>query len=386
MYEEFRISNFRNFSTLYIKDLANINLIAGRNNVGKTALLEALFVHAGMRNPELLWRINSFRGLGLVVDLSPNSAPPWDNAFHNFNLAKEIALSAVINNLGRKLEITIAVSQSHADIDSSIKSVFDQSDKHHANSANSTYGTHVAPNDIVSYRPRMSLQLRTVFKDVNSNDTQSSKYSLLVDSSGIRVEPQPPQPDFVAIFLGPRVRSPHDAERYTKLAVDGQQEILLNALKIIEPRLEKIELLQFGGNPTLFGKLAGIQKLVPLPLMGEGISHIASMVLSMSAARNGIVLIDEIESGIHYSVLESFWSAVANISSIFNVQVFATTHSLECIQSASKVFSGLEDKRAFALYRLERVAYKDALPEQVRAVRFGVEELHTALEHGWEVR
>jgi AAA15 family ATPase/GTPase len=60
MYTSFEITNFRCFDHLKLDNLARVNLIAGKNNVGKTALLEALFVHCGAYNPELAVRLNSF--------------------------------------------------------------------------------------------------------------------------------------------------------------------------------------------------------------------------------------------------------------------------------------------------------------------------------------
>jgi AAA15 family ATPase/GTPase len=59
MYQSFAVHNFRCFSTLAMADLERVNLIAGVNNVGKTALLEALFLHCGGYNPALaIWKIS----------------------------------------------------------------------------------------------------------------------------------------------------------------------------------------------------------------------------------------------------------------------------------------------------------------------------------------
>ena len=63
MYRSFSIKNFRCFDELTVEGMGRINLIAGKNNVGKTALLEALWVHGGAPNPELAVRVEAFRGL-----------------------------------------------------------------------------------------------------------------------------------------------------------------------------------------------------------------------------------------------------------------------------------------------------------------------------------
>jgi predicted ATPase len=58
MFTSFEAKNFRGFRDLVISELSRVNLIAGMNNVGKTSLLEALFVHCGAYNPELALTIN----------------------------------------------------------------------------------------------------------------------------------------------------------------------------------------------------------------------------------------------------------------------------------------------------------------------------------------
>lgn len=382
MYEDFTIENFRSFSSLQLNDLASVNLIAGKNNVGKTALLEALFIHAGMWNPELVLRINSFRGIDLVVDLSPNSAPPWDNLFNNFNLDLPITLSARINNIDYIISISSLLSNSNTLYQANEPS------KHASSLIDSPSYASVSSSDVVSYRPKMVLELKTEIKGALDSDARSGvgAYRLLVDGSGVRVDPQPPQPRFITIFLGPKLRSLQDAERYTKLVIDSKEQVLLDALRKIEPRLRRLELLQLGNKLTLFGELKGVRKLVPLPLMGEGISYAASLALSITAAKNGVVLVDEVENGIHYSALEGFWATISDIASKFNVQVFATTHSLECIQAANKVFLEANSTRNFALYRLERVISRGEGPTSVRAVRFDEKELEVAIKQGWEVR
>jgi AAA15 family ATPase/GTPase len=119
--------------------------------------------------------------------------------------------------------------------------------------------------------------------------------------------------------------------------------------------------------------------MVPLPLMGEGMVRLASLVLAISNAQDGFVLIDEIENGLHHSILSKLWSAVGEVSRQFNTQVFATTHSNECIAAAHKAFreSGAYD---FRLHRLERIK------ETILAITYDQETLEAAIEAGLEVR
>lgn len=95
MYLSFKAINFRCFHELVMENLAPVNLIAGLNNAGKTALLEALFLHSGAYNPELVMRINTFRGMEPLFKFEPGriAETPWDSLFTGFDPTKEIELT-----------------------------------------------------------------------------------------------------------------------------------------------------------------------------------------------------------------------------------------------------------------------------------------------------
>jgi len=113
--------------------------------------------------------------------------------------------------------------------------------------------------------------------------------------------------------------------------------------------------------------------------MGEGMGRLLSIVLAIASAARGVILIDEVENGIHHSVMTKVWSAIAQVARAADVQIFATTHSWECITAAHQAFSesGTYD---FRLHRLDRV------DDDVRAVTFDQEMLDAAIKAGLEVR
>jgi AAA15 family ATPase/GTPase len=115
--------------------------------------------------------------------------------------------------------------------------------------------------------------------------------------------------------------------------------------------------------------------------MGDGIFRLLTIALAIPEARNGEVLIDEIENGLYYSVMSDVWESLAKLAEIFNAQLFATTHSEECIRAAAEVFSKKNDKGQFLLHRLE--ANKNRV---VHPVTISLDKLVEALEIGLEVR
>jgi len=209
---------------------------------------------------------------------------------------------------------------------------------------------------------------------------QSQSYYLILDAKGIRSAPIPPPPPFPAIFLPARGRIPRaeDASRFGKLELIGQQDLVLKALQVIEPRLRRLAVVVVGEVPVIHGDI-GLGRLMPLPLMGEGMARLTSLVLAIANTPKGVVLVDEIENGLHHSVLPKVWRAVGETARAFNTQVFATTHSFECIVAAHRAFSEGEGYD-FRLHRLEQV------DDFIRVVTYDQETVDAAIEMGLEVR
>lgn len=361
MYLSFKAVNFRCFRELVVENFAPVNLIAGMNNVGKTALLEALFLHSGAYNPELVLRINTFRGIEPIFKFEPGMASeaPWDSLFAGFDPTKEIELTGKSKIAGyRTLKLRIL----REPIERSGTGLFIHSDRRKSGES------------LLSTETDLVLEL-----EYNEAKRQGKHY--LIVGKGVQVEPFPPlPPPFPAIFLAARGRiSPaEDAERFGRLEIAGMQDVLLKVLKNVEPRLRRLSVVVTGSMPMIYGDL-GLGRLIPLPVMGEGMVRLASLVLAIANTRNGVVFIDEIENGLHHSVLTKVWRAIGESARTFNTQIFATTHSLECIGAAHRAFrdSGHYD---FCLYRLEN------LGKTTRVIAYDQETLEAAMETELEVR
>ena len=105
-------------------------------------------------------------------------------------------------------------------------------------------------------------------------------------------------------------------------------------------------------------------------------NRIAGIVLAMASSRGGIVLIDEIENGIHHTVLQDLWRAIERSAKYFDVQVFATTHSFECLSAAGRSLS----EKDMVFHRLEVTNGSN------QCTTYEAEEFEAALEHDFEVR
>jgi len=115
--------------------------------------------------------------------------------------------------------------------------------------------------------------------------------------------------------------------------------------------------------------------------MGGGMFRLLSIILAIFDSRNGVVLIDEIENGFSYTSQGILWNAIIEAAREFNVQIFATTHSMECVRAYSSSYSEKKNnKDTIRLYRIEKKQ------EDFKIIAYNYKQLKTSLESGWEVR
>ena len=357
-YKNFKIQNFRCFNEFEINSLELINLIAGMNNVGKSSLLEALFLHIGSLNPGLALRINMWRGLGTPHEWV---GMLWRTLYWKFQDEKPIRLTGLDwKGRTRSLKITSEASSSTIEnIKSPVSAEFMKDIKQ------DLYLEYCDEN-------KKTYKVRGMPEVVKKGE---------VVEFHIRVEPLIEKKISPGIFINSWLQGIRDEEikRFSELRIKNKDHIVLAALNKMEPRLEKLEILSPVGTSMIYGYLKDYSEPIPLPLLGDGIRRVASLVLAIGAARGGVVLVDEIENGIHHSAMKSIWEVVVEAATTFNTQIFATTHSQECIQSAHEVFRTQENYN-FRLHRLDRDG------DQIRAVSYDQESLEGALSIPLEVR
>ena len=349
MLKRLQIRNFRGFNDLTIDQLSGINLVAGKNNSGKTSLLEALFLLAGAGNAEMALNANVIRGF--ESNSVQASEPFWKQLFFDLDIGQSLEIEGMHTSQGR-MNLQIASERQ-----STVKAPLD-------------------PRDRIS--------------ETNLFDERSLVFQYTGEASGNpiksrirRIKPQEieiNQPatnsPFQATILLSRTRSIRDdAIRLGRLRRQKQGDLLVKALQVVEPKLQSIEDNSSSGIPLIWGDI-GLPELVPLSVMGEGMTQIARLVLAIASTPSGIVLVDEVENGFHHSVLPDIWRTVDAAANQFNTQIFATTHSLECVVAAHESLS--TDR--FRLHRLETDG------EMRRCVTYEPDSINAAIRHGLEVR
>jgi len=358
MYRYFRATNYRGLKDIELDDLAKINLVTGLNNVGKTSLLEALFIHAGAYNPQLTLSVNALRGMqSFKVSVGDWVESIISPLFSNYDLKNPIKLVGEYDLLGRR-SMSLKVVQ-----------------RGNGKGTKLSEGTPAGTRRIaISTDVGQVVELR-----LEEAKGRRKTYSMYINAEGVQTDPFPPEPPFPTWFLSARLIEPNEiAERFGKLELAGIHEVVLKALQLIEPNLRRLAVVVTNGTPVIHGEI-GLAQLIPLPMMGGGMARLANLITHIGNARNGVVLIDEIENGLHHSVLPDLWRTIGNAANEFNTQIFATTHSLECIDAAHQSFRD-SGREIFRLHRLENVN------GTVQVKTYREESLDAALEVGLEVR
>lgn len=171
---------------------------------------------------------------------------------------------------------------------------------------------------------------------------------------------------------------------WDEVALTSEETQVVEVLRIVEPALERIAFLSreryrdrpFGG---IIVKLEGMNNRLPLGSLGDGAKLLLGLSLAIIQSAEGCAMIDEIDTGIHYSVMPKMWEMVIQTAERLNVQVFATTHSQDCVEG----FATLHREKP-QLCKHVRVHRIDRDLE--KAVTYSAPEIAIAEEHQIEVR
>jgi hypothetical protein len=341
------IQRFKGFRAIEILNLARVNLFTGRNNSGKTNLLEAIFLLFGPNNPALTFRLMTFRGIDQFAPFEV-----WEPLFYGRRYDDGATIEGLTGEKNHiELRLRLSPSQRPRQLSADMKD------------REGSQFTVAGDVDLVAVF-RSSTRKRVISRVFIEGAQPRQKQA--------RLRPLP-----TAVFLGTHARFfTEDAARFSRLAIEGREQLLVEVLRVLEPRLRRLSVLAAGGRPVIHGDIG--LALIPVPLMGEGMARMLSILLAIVSAPGGVVLIDEVERGFHHSVLRDLWQVIDEAAARSSVQVFATTHSWECVKAAHEVFGGAG--KSFQLTRIERQE------DQTHALSYDSEAFDAAVSAELEVR
>ncbi len=367
MYKSFRVKNFRCFKDLQINDLGRVNLIAGKNNTGKTALMEAIYILAGNREPRTIWR-RSFpsrrRPMWRESDEAPRSTSTLSTIFLNFSTDATIEISADNESESRKessekLNSLLKIS--------SVQDFGNVTDKLLAELIDRRYVELDQDSEVLKFESAAGVP--PLFILLMKGNLEFSRFS--------------PNSLYPSTFLQARqsVDASQTESRFDRMQNAKEVPQLVNWLNIIESRLEDLRLGKSERSSVIEADI-GLPRLVSINDLGDGMKRLTDIFLAMHEVPHGLLFIDEIENGIHHTVQKDVWKAIGQLTREreLDIQVFATTHSLEMIRAAYEAFKD-DDPYEFRYHRLDRKPDGD-----IEAVTYNDFIIESAMSTNWEVR
>ena len=165
---------------------------------------------------------------------------------------------------------------------------------------------------------------------------------------------------------------------WTQISLTPEEDDVHQILReTIEPKLVRLDV----GREMVKIRLKGMREPVPLTTLGDGIQRILHIALALANAKGKIILIDEIEVGLHHSVMEKLWRIIFEYAKKWNIQIFATTHSQDCLKTFYYISSEEEYKKEAQFIRLQI-----GRTGQNEAILFSEEELDLPIELNMEIR
>ena len=370
------IKGFRGIDDLSVPRLGRVTLLAGKNGIGKTTILEACQVYAARgRYPVLLELAKRHEEYFTISDEDGDSRsiPNIGSLFHG----RDPSINALIEigpengSTGDHLRIEIThPSKRQADI--------------------------LGTMGIDNFPEGDFWMLKTAFQDREyvtpwqfASDAWGSdraRGSALYRWRHVTGQAEAP-PAIECVSLGPSLMSNDTAATFwDNVTMESGELHVVEALQLVLGNaVESVVMVGDTGRQTRLPgrraavKLRGHDRRVPLKSLGDGATRFFGITLALANGRNGFLFIDEAENGIHYSVQRDFWQMVLKTAQENNVQVIATTHGWDCIKGFAQAATEIGDTEG-VLVRLEKEN------ERIRAIEYSESELETAAEQGIEVR
>jgi energy-coupling factor transporter ATP-binding protein EcfA2 len=361
MLSSVHILGYRGIRDFRLEGLGRINLLVGVNNSGKTSVLEAIHAVASPEDSLPLFRAMERRGERVFL---PNDESVSRGEFavahlfhgHRLEGGAEFRIKGNEGRLfveGRLVPFTGGPGQ----LD--LSGGFDPD----------------------STGNRLAFEVMT-------NVMPTGIHVPLSDAGGLAVDPLR-----LRRLRGPGVEVPRTlflpiesfaaselVEIWGRLALTPMEDLVLRALRFLDPAIERIAAIptRFRNRGGFILRRQGDDQPVPIGSMGDGIWRMLSLAIALAHCRGGTLLVDEIDTGLHYTVMSKMWRLVHDAAREFGVQVFATTHSFDCIYSLAQVCENEEDRQAVTIHRIDAA--------KAQSVRYDEDEIAAAAEHQIEVR
>jgi ABC-type cobalamin/Fe3+-siderophores transport system ATPase subunit len=374
MLDSFQIHNFRLFQHLEVKKLSHVNLIVGKNNSGKSTFLEAIELYASNASATVMLDLVQSRQETWLSEAQSHSqnliGNPLRHLFFGHKLPSiggdGISLGEVYPN--KKLRIGSAAYQDKNDGEGIIRTI---------RISDLKVDEDISNIELFLVAEEGGKTRRLFRLDRNIRDIRRSSIMLY--------ERQELELKYIwQIVATANMSNRKLAALWDLTSLTDLESEVISALRLIDDRVTGVAFVEdvSRGNATdnrvPLVKIKGIDEPLPLKSMGDGMTRLFHIIVALVNSRNGLLLIDEFENGLHWSVQPKVWDLVFQLSERLNVQVFATTHSRDCINGFYKVWNNYPTLGAFFRF--------DTKNESIKATEYTSEILSDAIDMDVEVR
>ncbi len=370
MLKSLKIENFRSFQSFELKQFGRINLLVGENNSGKTSILEAIQLFYSRFNLELLSQMMINRGEISINDdrrvVSVGRERELDicHLFYNHEIVvgSKFFILGDSENSQERLDFLVASHESTQTEQLNLSEIVDDLEEFKGLDLIIGWDSILHYDDIrLPLSPDGGLRLdyvRRFRRNIKNLTTRTQFVTPL--SLGIK--------EMIPLF--------------EQIVLKPEEELITLALQQIDPRIRRIAPNTSGysaSNRGGFFILLTDNQRIPIGSMGDGIWRMLGLTLSAVCTKDGILLIDEIDTGLHFTTMTNMWRMLWETAKLSNVQIFATTHSRDCWESlAELVESENISEGEITIHRIER--------DKPTSVMFNEREMVIAAERGIEVR
>lgn len=379
MLKSFQISNFRLFQHLEIERLNRVNLIVGKNNAGKSTFLEAVTLYASNASPSVFLDLVESRQENWVSEAQTQSQNFTGNSvrhlFFGHKLPKIGEQGILVGEIfpNTKIHISAAAYQNKADDEDTVRKIrvsgiqldlFDEDPSSFEVFLVAEEGERTRRLFRLDGEDMRGLRRNTTIRLYQRQDAEFKLICQIVSTGNMSNR---------------KLAALWDLTSLTNLESD-----VISSLSLIDRRVsgvafvEDINQKRSGENRIPLIKLEGIDEPLPLKSMGDGMTRLFHIIVALVNAQNGLLLIDEFENGLHWSIQPSVWDIVFQLAERLNVQVFATTHSRDCVQGFDSTWTKYPELGAF--FRL------DAKDGNIKSTEYTLETLTDAIDMDVEVR
>jgi AAA15 family ATPase/GTPase len=371
MLRSLEIKNFRQLNSFQVPRLGQVNLIVGKNSIGKSTVLEALRIYAG----------NAQRGLLEEIAAEHDEKFPFEDFFAGRQFPQNEEDGIGIGEIGvKQLRIEYGFLYETEEV------ITNESTRE---TSTRIRRQRISPVDPVNRETGIIRPALFV-----SNDAHSTFFMLDEVKNQFKINFTEITSITPCSFIPTQLVSFDElADEWDKIVFTEHQEVVKEALKIISKEFEDLTFVRNDEHiPAMHRdfrrsakvKMSDTPRPVPLNSLGDGMLRVLQLVLKVFSAKDGFLLIDEFENGLHFSVQKKVWSLLFEQAKKLNIQIFATTHSWDCIESFAKVAIARQDVEG-VLFRVG-TSVRDSDRGRVIATVFDEQALFNITQADVEVR